>query len=262
MYNKKNICATIEARMTSSRLPGKVLMDFCGKPNLQHIVERIKRSKYIDEVVVATTVNKEDDSIVELCKEIGCKYFRGSENDVLLRVLEAAKSVDADYIVEITGDCPVIDWRHLDYLTEMFFLEEHDYAANILKRTFPRGFDTQIFSVNVLEEVNEVTKNPADHEHVSLYIYTHPEKYKLINWEAEGEMNHPELEITLDTKEDYEFIKQIYEILYPKNSDFSAKDVVELLIKHPEMIKTLETTHRKDPFKEQKEWEEKYEKKG
>ncbi|NFG60643.1 glycosyltransferase family protein [Clostridium sp. CMCC3677] len=259
MYKDKGkIVATIEARMTSSRLPGKVLMEYCGKPNLQHIVERLKRSKVIDDVIVATTVNKEDNSIVELCKEIGCKYYRGSEEDVLLRVLESAKSVNADIIVEITGDCPMIDWRHIDKLVEIFFSGEYDYASNTLKRTFPRGFDTQVFPVGILEKVNKLTKNPVDHEHVSLYIYTNPEKFRLINWEAEEKMNYPEFEITLDTKEDYEFIKQIYEILYTKDSDFSAQDVIELLIKNSEMIKQLENTHRKNPFREQKEWQEKY----
>ncbi|MBP2033806.1 spore coat polysaccharide biosynthesis protein SpsF [Clostridium algifaecis] len=259
MYkNKGKICATIEARMTSSRFPGKVLMDFCEKPDLQHIIERLKRSKYLDEVVVATTINREDDPIVELCEKIGCKYYRGSEDDVLLRVLQAAESVNSEYIVEITGDCPVIDWRHVDSLVEMFFSGEYDYASNTIKRTFPRGFDTQIFPLKVLEEVNHITKSPVDHEHVSIYIYTHPEKYKLLNWGANEEMNHPEFEITLDTKEDYEFIKQIYEILYKENVDFSADDVVKLLLNHPEMTKTLERTHRKDPFKQQKEWEEKH----
>lgn len=259
MYNIKKICATIEARMTSSRLPGKVLMDYCGESNLQHIIERLKRSKYIDDVVVATTINEQDNPIVELCENIGCKYYRGSEEDVLLRVLESAKSVNADIIVEITGDCPVIDWRHVDKLVEMFFSGEYDYASNIIQRTFPRGFDTQVFPVEVLDEVNQTSKNPVDHEHVSLYIYTHPEKYRLINWEADEKMNHPEFEITLDTKEDYEFIKQIYENLYYKNQDFSAQDVVKLLIEHPEMTRKLESTHRKDPFKEQKEWQDKNE---
>ncbi|APF27311.1 cytidylyltransferase family protein [Clostridium sporogenes] len=254
--NKGRIVATIEARMTSSRLPGKVLMDFCGKPNLQHIVERLKRSKYIDEVVVATTTNKEDDPIIELCKKICCKYYRGSEEDVLLRVVEAAKSVNAKYIIEITGDCPVIDWRHSDQLVKMFFSSSYDYASNIIERSFPRGFDTQIFPVEVLDEVNRITRNPVDHEHVSIYIYTHPEKYKLLNWKADEKMNHPEFEITLDTKEDYQFIKEIYETLYPQNEDFSAEDVVNLLIERPKMTNILRNNYRKDPFKEQKEWEE------
>lgn len=260
MYNNNNlkICATIEARMTSSRLPGKVLMEFCDKPNLQHIIERLKRSKYLDEVVVATTINKEDDPIIELCERIGCKYYRGSEEDVLLRVLDAAKSVNSDIIVEITGDCPAIDWRHIDKLLEKFFTGKYDYASNAIKRTFPRGFDIDIFPVAVLDEVNIITKSPVDHEHVSLYIYTHPEKYKLFNWEADEEMKHPEFEITLDTKEDYEFIKVIYENLYPLKNDFSGEDVVKFLIANQHLLKNLEQTHRKNPFEEQREWEEKY----
>lgn len=259
MYkNKGKICATIEARMTSSRLPGKVLMEFCGKSDLEHIIERLRRSKYVDEVVVATTINFQDDLIVELCEKIGCKYYRGSEEDVLLRVLEASKSINADYIVEVTGDCPVIDWRHIDNLIEMFFSGEYDYASNTIERSFPRGFDSQIFPAEILEEVNEITKNPVDHEHVSIYIYTHPKKYRLLNWKADDKINHPEFEITLDTKADYEFIKKIYENLYPSNNDFSAEDVVELLLNNQEFTKILNNTHRKDPFIEEREWEEKH----
>jgi spore coat polysaccharide biosynthesis protein SpsF len=250
MYNNKKICATIEARMTSSRLPGKVLMDFSGKPSLQHIIERLKRSKYIDEVVVATTINSTDAPLIQLCEKIGCKYFRGSEEDVLLRVLEAAKSVSADLIVEITGDCPVIDWRHTDRLIELFYSGDYDYAANIIERTFPRGFDTQVFPVSVLSEVNETTKSVVDHEHVSLYIYSHPEKYRLINWKAESELFHPEFEITLDTKEDYELIKSIYDNLYTENIDFSAGDAIKLLLDKPELFETVKMIKRKNPHLE------------
>nr|WP_041716825.1 glycosyltransferase family protein [Clostridium saccharobutylicum] len=242
--------------MTSSRLPGKVLMEFCGKPNLQHIIERLKRSEFLDEVVVATTVNKEDDEIVQLCERIGCRYYRGSEEDVLLRVLDSAKSIEADIIVEITGDCPVIDWRHVDEVIQIFFSGQYDYAANVIERSFPRGFDTQVFPVSVLEEVNEITKSPVDHEHVSLYIYTHPEKYKLINLRAKEKMYHPELEITLDTKEDYDFIKIIYENLYSINPEFSGEDVVEFILKNKQLTNILTDTHRKNPFQEQKEWNE------
>ena len=257
MYNNKKICATIEARMTSSRLPGKVLMEFCGKSDLQHIIERLKRSRYVDEVVVATTVNETDNPIIDLCKKINCSYYRGSEEDVLSRVLEAAKSVKADIIVEITGDCPVIDWRHVDHLIEMFFSGEYDYASNTIERTFPRGFDTQVFPVSVLEEVNEITKSPIDHEHVSIYIYTHPEKYHLLNWHAEDKLFHPEFEITLDTIEDYRLIKEVYEKLYWSNPDFSAADVVELLIANPDISRIIKEIKRKNPFLE-KENEKKH----
>lgn len=234
--NGIKICATIEARMTSSRLPGKVLLPLAGKPSLQRIVERVGRSRYVDEVVVATTVNAQDDEIAVLCGRIGCGCYRGSEEDVLLRVLEAAKSVQADLIVEITGDCPVIDWRHIDSLIEKFMEQPCDYASNIGDCGFPVGFEVQVFPVKVLDRVNRLTANPVDHEHVSLYIYSHPELFRILYWKAEGDMRRPELEITLDTRQDYEFISQIYEELYIKNPDFSALEVVKLLDENPGLL--------------------------
>ena len=122
MYRSQpqKIVATIEARMTSSRLPGKVLLDLAGKPALQQLVERLRRSRYLDEVVVATTDRPTDDPVAEMCRQIGCSVFRGSEDDVLARVLGAANSVSGDLIVEITGDCPAVDWRHVDQLIETF----------------------------------------------------------------------------------------------------------------------------------------------
>lgn len=249
--------ATIEARMTSSRLPGKVMMEYCGKSNLEHIIERLKRSSLLDDVVVATTTNKEDDEIVKLCEKIGCSYYRGSEEDVLLRVLEAARSVKADIIVEITGDCPVVDWRYVDYLIEKYIETGCDYASNTIERTFPRGFDVQVFSVDTLEKVNTMTDSPVDHEHVSLYIYSNPDKFKLYNWSAEGSVNHPEIGVTLDNRNDYELISEIYERLYPKDQDFSSEDVVKLILSDKALYQKAQDRDRKDPLKEQREWEEK-----
>jgi len=145
----KRIIATIEARMTSSRLPGKVLMDFCGKPSLQHIVERLRKSQCVSDVVVATTVNDEDDPIIELCRTIGCKYYRGSELDVLDRVLKTAQSVGGDIIVEITGDCPLVDFRHVDFLVSTLIDGNYDYASNTIIRSFPDGIDVQVFYTSV-----------------------------------------------------------------------------------------------------------------
>lgn len=235
MYQNKKVVATIEARMTSSRLPGKVLKKFCGIPDLQHIIERLRRSKYIDDIVVATTTNDTDNPVVELCNKIKCHYFRGSEDDVLLRVLDAAKSVNADIIVEITGDCPLVDWRHADYLIEQLFERKCDYVSNCMERTFSDGFDTQVFPVSVLDEVNRITQSALDHEHVSLYIYRHPEKYKLWNWHAPEHLNHPELEVTLDTIEDYNCICKIFDALYPKEKDFTCEMVMQFLLEHPEI---------------------------
>ena len=203
--HSQKIVATIEARMASSRLPGKVLLDLAGKPALQHIVERLRRSRYVDEVVVATTDRDTDEPVAALCHRIGCCCFRGSEDDVLARVLGAAHSAGGDVIVEITGDCPAIDWRHVDHLIETFYSGEYDYVANTAgTRPYPVGFEVQVFPVSVLAEVDQLTKNPVDHEHVSLYIYSHPERFRLHYAEAEPGLFHPEIEVTLDTAEDYQ----------------------------------------------------------
>ncbi len=254
MYNNNGlkIVAIIEARMGSSRLPGKVLFPLLEKPVLQHIIERINRSKYVDEVVVATTENVLDDKIVEFCQNFDFKYYRGSEEDVLLRVLNAAKSSQADIIVEICGDCPVIDWRHIDKSIELFFSGDYDYVSNNIEKTFPIGLRVQVYPISVLEGVNQLTDSEADHEHVTLYIYSNPKKFKLLNWSAKGDMIHPEIEVTLDTAEDYELIKFIFSQLYPNNNDFTALDVLRLFLDNPKIKDYTKNVKRKDPFIEKK----------
>jgi len=244
---KQKIVCTIEARMTSSRLPGKVLLPLAGKPALERLIERIRRSDYVDDIVVATTTNTTDQPIVDLCEQMGCTYFRGSEEDVLSRVLEAARSENGDLIVEITGDCPLIDHRHIDRVTELFYSGNFDYAANTIERSFPDGFDVQVFPVRVLEDVNVQTQDPIDRVHVSLYIYTHPERYRLVNWKAEGDMYWPDLGITLDEKEDYDLLDRIYQELLPLNEDFSAEDIVALLRNRPDLVDINSNVRRKSP---------------
>jgi len=248
MYGTQSqkIVATIEARMTSSRLPGKVLLDLAGKPALEQLVERLRRSRYLDDIVVATTDRPTDDPVETLCRQIGCSFFRGSEDDVLARVLGAARSVSADLIVEITGDCPAVDWRHLDQLIETFFSGEYDYVANTSgPRPYPVGFEVQVFPVAVLAEVDQLTRNPVDHEHVSLYIYSHPERYRVHYVEAGPDLYDPELEVTLDTPEDYQLIQSVFQALLPINPDFSALDVVKLLRRRPELLAVTRDVKRK-----------------
>lgn len=223
------VVVTIEARMTSSRLPGKVLMKSCGKPLLQHMIERLRRCQKIDDIVVATTINDTDNPIVELCKKVDCKYFRGSEEDVLLRVLRAAESVNADVIVETTGDCPLIDWRHIDYLAEFYLKNEYDFVANNIERTFPDGFDIRIFSTDALRQVNELSKEKSDHEHVSIFFPNHPEIFTSYNWRAGVDEDRPEFEVTLDEYGDYQLIDSIFQGLYLKDNNFSCKDVIAYL---------------------------------
>lgn len=233
--NKKKIVATVEVRITSTRLPGKVLMPLAGKPALERLIERLKRSKYLDEIVVATTINKADNPIVELANRLGVKYFRGSEQDVLKRVLEAAQSVGADIIVEVTGDCPLVDWRLIDRGVKEFFSQKVDYASNIIELSYPIGFDVQVFPTAILAEVDKLTSDPTDRAHVSYYIYNHPEKYKLFNWRADKECQWPDLRVTLDEKADFKLLNIIFEKLLPIKEDFSALDVIKLLKNNPNL---------------------------
>ena len=234
-FNKK-IVVTIEVRMNSIRLPGKVLMPLAGKPTLERLIERLRRSQYLDEVVVATTDNKSDDPIVGLANKLSVKYFRGSEEDVLSRVLEAAKSKKADIIVEITGDCPLVDWRLVDRGIKELFDRQLDYSANNITFSYPDGFDVRVFPIGILEKVNKLTNNPIDRVHVNRYIYTHPKEFKIYNWQAKREDYWPDIRLTLDEKADYELLNIIFKKLLVKKEDFSVRDVIKLLKDNPKLL--------------------------
>lgn len=231
------VIATIEARMRSSRLPGKILMPLVGKPSLWRLVERARRSRWVSDVVVATTVSPEDDAVEHWAKEEGVSFYRGSEEDVLGRVLDAAKAFHGDVIVELTGDCPLIDPEMMDALIRQYMESDCDYVSNILKRTYPRGWDTQVFSTELLGEVDRLTRDPADRENVSLYIYEHPERYKLGGMEAPPKLYGPDIRICVDRMEDYQVVSAIYEALYPANPLFSSHDVMDFLRNSPEIAK-------------------------
>ena len=231
-----NIVAMIEARMTSSRLPGKILRPILGRSTLELLIERLSRSKYIDTIVVATTVNITDDVVEELTKKLGVGCYRGSEEDVLDRVLKAARAYAADVIVEITGDCPLIDPAVIDQLIEIYLGGQYDYVSNTLRQTYPNGLDTQVFSRKTLEEVVNLTQDPVDHEHVSLYIYEHPDRFTLFNLDSNLPEKYWGLRLTVDTIEDFEVISSIYEELYPENPSFSLGDVIGLIKRRPELM--------------------------
>ena len=252
MINGKKIVATIEARMTSTRLPGKVMLPFVGKPGLQVMIERLNRSQLVDQIVVATTVNLEDQLIVKLCQRLGIAFYRGSEEDVLKRLVEAGQSVSADIIIETTSDCPVIDWRHVDHLVNLFFSGNYDYVSNIVTRSFPIGFDVQVFPLSILEQIEKLTKEHTYREHPTFYIYTHPQKFRLKNCQAQGQMYWPDLRVTLDTPQDYKVLTQVFNHLYSKNPDFSAEDVVNLLKSHPEIVAINSAVKQKNPHQELK----------
>jgi spore coat polysaccharide biosynthesis protein SpsF len=227
--------AIIEARMSSTRLPGKVLRPILGKPMLELLVERLERARQLDHIVIATTTNPGDRAIAELCRHLGIGCFRGSEDDVLDRVLRAAQHAQADVIVEITGDCPLIDPDIVDELVDVFKNNGFDYVSNNRERTYPLGLDTQVFPTKVLEEVARLTQDPVDHEHVSLYIYEHPERFRLHNVPGDLPERYRDIRLTVDTAEDLALIAQIYESLYPAKPAFTLRDVLALFDGKPEL---------------------------
>jgi spore coat polysaccharide biosynthesis protein SpsF len=226
---------TIEARMRSSRLPGKVLKPIIRKPMLGMMIERLKHARTIDGIVVATTLNHDDDPIVKLAEESGIDYFRGSEEDVLARVLGAARHFDADVIVETTGDCPLLDPAVVDKVVADFRMGGADFVSNNLVYTIPRGMDVRVFSTEKLAEIDRITKDPADREHVSLYFWEHPEKYRLRNVTTDLPPEVAKLRLTVDTAEDFELIRRIYEALYAESVIFSLADILTLLEGNPEL---------------------------
>lgn len=226
--------ATIEARMTSTRLPGKVLMPCQGRPMLAHMVERLARAPSLDGIVVATTTNPTDDPVEALAAELGVGVWRGSEDDVMARVLGAATHFQADVIVETTGDCPLIDPEIVETCIARHRELGVDYLSNVMERSFPIGMDTQVFATSVLADAAARTDDAADHEHVSLFIYRHPELYTLANVAAPPGLFDPDLRLTLDTPQDFELIDRIFGHFLPARPAFSLADILALLADHPD----------------------------
>jgi spore coat polysaccharide biosynthesis protein SpsF len=232
--------------MTSTRLPGKVLTPILGKPMLELMVERVLRVEALDNVIVATTTNSADDAVSSLASRLGIDCYRGSEDDVLNRVLEAAQAYEAEVIVELTGDSPLIDPAVISRVIETYYRSGADYVANILLRTYPIGMDTQVFATDVLSSVAQQTDDPTDHEHVSLYIYRHPELFNLKNVAAPEKLARTDLRLTLDTPEDLALIKAVYEALYFHKPAFGLSDVISFLDSRPDIASLNATIEQRE----------------
>lgn len=234
---RKKIVASIEARMTSNRLPGKVLMEATsGVSMLEYMINRVKKSRLIDDVIVATTLNKEDNGIIDLCKKLNIKYYCGSEHDVLLRVLEAHEFVGSDLIVELTGDCPLIDPVVVDKVIEKYLKNNYDYVSNTHIKSYPDGFDVEIFSLELLKQISKITNFSYDREHVSPYLYR-TGKYSTSSIVAQHDEFWPELRVTLDNKGDYLLLKNIIQYFeQTRNISFTVRDVVQYIKNNPNLL--------------------------
>jgi spore coat polysaccharide biosynthesis protein SpsF len=221
------IVMIVQARLGSKRLPGKILKEVEGKPLLAYQLERLEKVKGIHRLVVATPDSYQDEPILELCRQLGVSTFKGSEMDVLSRYYLAAKEYGADIVVRVTSDCVLIDPAIIDTVIGEYTDSPSavDYVSNCLKRTFPVGMDTEVFSMKALEMAYKLSKDDRDREHVTRYIYTHPDMFALKNVaNPEGDESH--IHLAVDTEQDFRLIKKILEDLEP---GFSLQDVMALL---------------------------------
>lgn len=230
--------AIVQARMSSSRLPGKVLLDIAGDPMLVRVVERVRRARLVNAVCVATTTDITDDPIATLCRERGYLVYRGSQFDVLDRFYQAAKQFEAEVIVRITADCPLIDPTVIDHTLKAFFYSRADFAANRLpppwKRTYPIGLDTEVCTFSALECAwNEAT---AEHqrEHVMSYLYEQEGRFKVLV--VDHEPDYGSMRWTVDTPQDLEFVRQVY-ARFGGRLEIGWTEILALLKSEPDLAR-------------------------
>jgi spore coat polysaccharide biosynthesis protein SpsF len=230
------IVTIIQARMSSSRLPGKVLKDIAGKPMLAWVVERSRLSKMVDEVVVATSTDSSDDPLESLCTERGYPVYRGDLYDVLDRYYQAARLQHADVIVRLTGDCPLIDPDVIDHTLDEFFKSGVDFAANRLpppwKRTYPIGLDTEVCTFDALQRAWKEARETYQREHVMPYFYDQEGRFRILL--VNHDPDYGSIRWTVDTPEDLELVRRIFAHFKPRE-DFNWLEVLDLFKRHPEL---------------------------
>lgn len=245
--------AIIQARMNSSRLPGKVLFKLGDREVLKLVYDRVRKSN-IDEVVIATTNNPLDDEIENFCERNSIKCFRGSENDVLGRVHECAVKYDADVIVEITADCPFVDYRHINEMLKFFCvnLSPFKYVSNCFPRSFPDGFDVQIFNMTCLETVVRMPGKNIEHVGWNIQNLLSDIVLEKKHYPASGKYRRPEIGLTLDTKEDYELLGIISDVFIFGNhtnklDEISAEEIIDFLLDNPKLLEINKSVQREIP---------------
>lgn len=228
------VAVILQARMGATRLPGKPLKTVLGKALLSYQLERLRRARTIDKIIVATTTAPADEKIADLAHLENVLVYRGSPEDVLDRYYQAAKLHEVDLIVRITGDCPLIDPTVVDRVVECFLENspKYDYVSNVLKSTYPRGLDVEAFSFQALEKAAGEAGKPYEREHVTPYFYLHPELFSLHNIESGKDLSR--YRWTVDTIEDFELVSKLIAALYPDNPEFTTEDLLAVLKEHPE----------------------------
>jgi len=222
----------VQARMGATRLPGKVLKPIAGRPMIDYQLERLRRVKNASRIVIATTDQPADDAIAAFCAEAGVDCARGSEADVLARYHDALQRFPADAVVRVTADCPLIDPAVVDAAIAAFAPQQYDYVSNMLEHTYPYGMAVEVMSADALREAHREARRPEEREHVTPFIYRHPERYRLKSLTVTPNLSHHRW--TVDTPEDLQLVSRILQALYPRKPQFTMQDVLELLDEHPD----------------------------
>lgn len=238
------IIAILQARMGSSRLPNKVLRKIKGKTLLELFISRVKQSRLIDKIVIATTTKSVDNVIEEIASKLEIECFRGSENDLLDRYYQCAKKYHADVVVRLTPDNPFVDYRIIDRAVQIFKDNQVDFVTNHFEPTYPEGLDVEVYSIYALKKSWEEAKLLSEREHVFPYIQNHQDQFKIINFMQDKDYSH--LRWTIDYECDYEMTKIIYDYLYEGNPIFLQEDILQLLEEHPEIAKMNSHIQRKE----------------
>jgi len=228
------ILAILQARVSSSRLPGKVLKPLLGVPMLLRQIERLKKSRKIDRLLVATSTEPSDNPIEKLCEENGIACYRGSLNDVLDRFYQAARGFDPEHVVRLTADCPLTDAKLIDDVIGFYLDGGFDYASNAIQATYPDGLDMEVFRFSCLEQAWREAALPSQREHVTPFIHQQPLLFKIGHYKNSSDLSH--LRWTVDEPKDFELVTMVYEALYPKNPDFSTQEILQLLDQRPELV--------------------------
>ncbi len=221
----------LQARISSSRLPGKALAALSGKPMLAQQMERLKRARALQDLWLSTSTEPSDDPLVDLARKMGIQCYRGSLLDVLDRFYHTAQASKASVVVRLTGDCPLIDPKVIDHLADFFQSGDYDYASNTITPTFPDGLDAEIVTVQALQQAWREAVLPSDREHVTSFIWRQPDRFRLGDFRQQRNLSH--LRWTVDLPEDLAFVQEVYGHLYAKNPGFGMADVLELLNNHP-----------------------------
>lgn len=237
--------AVVQARMGSSRLPGKTLLPLGGKPLLQHLVERLGRARRVDQIVVATTTRPEDDPIEDLCRRLEAGCFRGSSEDVLGRVHAALRAFRGTVHIEIHGDGPLVDWRVIDRAVELYTAGGFDLVTNALTVTYPPGLETWVYGAPLLAEANRAASGPALRESPAAYLLQRASRLRIHNFKAPPELTAPDTYLEVDERADYDALRRVVEALAPGDPFFTTEQILEWLKAHPDVAQSNRGVERR-----------------